>query len=256
MHKDASALRKLGDDCYKAGLYSEAVEHFKEYIWVNPNDPAGHHGLGMAYGQLGQFAQAIDPFLRALRLGPEFAEVYDRLGTVYSELEQHDNAATAFRNAVRLEPGNANHHCSLATSYLRLNKPAEAMHSAREALRLNPNSADAYLQLGCALHCDSDTFAEAAAAYHKTLQLQPDQFIALGNLGDVNLQMGRLEEAEDAFIRAGNINPNDPKLHALLGQVYLRLKKRDKALSELEILKRLDPSKAQELSKSLNQSPD
>jgi Flp pilus assembly protein TadD len=68
--------------------------------------------------------------------------------------------------------------------------------------------------------------------------------------------MGRLEEAEEAFIRAGNINPNDPKLHALLGQVYLRLKKRDKVLSELEILKRLDPSKAQELSKSLNQTPD
>jgi Flp pilus assembly protein TadD len=69
MHKDASALRKLGDDCYKAGLYSEAVEHFKEYIWVNPNDPAGHHGLGMAYGQLGQFAQAIRSILASTEVG-------------------------------------------------------------------------------------------------------------------------------------------------------------------------------------------
>jgi tetratricopeptide (TPR) repeat protein len=256
MPKDANAVWKLGDDCYKAGRYAEAVEHFREYIWANPNDPAGHHSLGLAYCQLGEFAQAIDPFLRALRLGTEFAEVYHTLGTVYSELEQHDNAANAFQNAVRLEPDNADNHCSLATSYLMLNKPTEAMHSAKEALRLNPNSADAYLHLGCALHYDSGTFAEAAAAYQKALQLQADQFIALGNLGAVSLQMGRLEEAQDALIRAVNINPNDSKLHALLGQVYLRLNKQDKALSELEILKRLDPSKARELSKSLNQTPD
>jgi Flp pilus assembly protein TadD len=210
----------------------------------------------MAYCQLGEFAQAIDPFLRALRIGPEFAEVYQRLATVYSELEQHDNAASAFQNAVRLEPDNADNHCSLATSYLKLNKPAEAMHSAKEALRLNPESAEAYLCLGCALHYDSETFAEAAAAYQKALQLQPDQFIALGNLGDVNLQLGRLEEAQDALIRAGNINPNDSKLHALLGLVYLRLNRRDDALSELEILKRLDPAGAKELSRSLNQRPD
>jgi Flp pilus assembly protein TadD len=110
--------------------------------------------------------------------------------------------------------------------------------------------------LGCALHRDPETFAEAAAAYQRALQLQPDQFIALGNLGDVSLQMGRLEKARDALIKAGRINPNDSKLHALLGQVCLRLNRRDEALSELEILKLLDPAKAKELSMSLNQSLD
>jgi tetratricopeptide (TPR) repeat protein len=87
MHKDASALWKLAVDCYKAGRFREAVDQFQEYIWANPNDPAGHHSLGMAYCQLGEFAQAIDPFMRSLSLGPEFAEVYHTLGTVYSELE-------------------------------------------------------------------------------------------------------------------------------------------------------------------------
>jgi tetratricopeptide (TPR) repeat protein len=256
MGKDARALWKLGNDCYKAGRYAEALEHFQEYIWANPNDPAGHHSIGMTYCQLSRFAESVDPFLRALRIGPEFADVYHTLGTVYSELQQHDNAASAFQNAIRLKPDNMDSHCGLATSFLALHKPADAMKSAREALSLNPDSAEAYLLLGCALHFDSETFAEAAAAYQKTLELQPDQFIALGNLGDVNLQMGKLEEAQDALIRAGNINPNDAKLHALLGQVYLRLNKRDDALSELEILKRLDPSKARELSHSLNQSPD
>jgi protein O-GlcNAc transferase len=163
---------------------------------------------------------------------------------------------SAFQNAARLEPDNGDNHCSLATSFLKLNKPAEAISSAEEALRLKPNSAEAYLLLGCALHCDPKTFTQAAAAYQRALQLQPDKFIALGNLGDVSLQMGRFEEARDALIKAGEINPTDSKLHALLCQVCLRLNRQDEALSELEILKRLDPAKAEELSTSLNQSPD
>jgi tetratricopeptide (TPR) repeat protein len=77
----------------------------------------------------------------------------------------------------------------------------------------------------------------------------------LGNLGDVNLQMGRLEEAQDALIKAEKIDSNDAKLRALLGRVYLKLEKREEALRELEILKSLDPSKAEELSRSLDQTP-
>jgi len=253
--KNAAACWELGEKYFKSRRFKEAVEQFQSYIWLNPNDPAGHHSLGMAYCELGDFAQAVDPFLRALRLGPEFAEVYHSLGLVYSELHQHENAVRAFQNAIRLEPGSADNHCSLATSYLQLHRPAEAIQSAKEALRLNPDSADAYLQLGCALHFDPETFVEAIAAYQKSLELEPGQFMALANLGDVNLQMGRIEEARDCLIRAGDITPNDPKLHNLLGQVYLRLGRRDEALREHEILKSLDPMLADALAKSLKGRP-
>src|SRR6266853_2065513 len=253
--KNAAACREVGEKYFKSRRFKEAVEQFQEYIWLNPNDAAGHHSLGMAYCELGDFAQAVDPFLRALRLGPEFAEVYHSLGLVYSKLEQHEKAVRAFQDAIRLEPDSADNHCRLATSYLQLQRPAEAIQSAKEALRLKPDSADGYLQLGCALQCDSETFVEATAAYRKSLELEPDQFVALANLGDLNLQIGRIEEARDFLVRAGNINPNDPKLHHLLGQVYLRLGRRDEALREREILKSLDPALSDALAKSLNGEP-
>jgi tetratricopeptide (TPR) repeat protein len=250
--KNVAACWELGQEHFKSRRFREAVEQFQEYIWLNPSDPAGHHSLGMTFCELGEFRQAIDPFLRALRLGPEFAEVYRTLGEVYSELKQHDDAVDAFQNAVRLEPDNAENYCGLATSYLQLHRPAEAMHSARKALRLKPDSADAYLQLGCALHFDPKTFPEAAAAYRESLKLQPNQFLALANLGDVNLQIGRIEEAKDCFLQAANINPNDPKLHHLLGRAYLQLGMRDDALRECEILKHLDAALASALANSLN----
>jgi len=43
----------------KLHRFREAAEQFQEYIWLNPNDPAGHHSLGMSYCKLGEFALAI-----------------------------------------------------------------------------------------------------------------------------------------------------------------------------------------------------
>ncbi len=250
--KNAEERWRLGEEYFKGRRFKEAVEQFQEYIWLNPSEPAGHHSLGAAYCELGEFAQAIDPFLRALRLGPESSEVYHNLGLAYSELQQHKNAASAFQSAIRLEPDKAEYCCRLASSYLHLNKPTEAVQSAQEALRLKPDSADAYLQFGCGLHCDSKTFVEAAAAYQKSLALEPGQFVALANLGDVNLQLGRVEEARDCLVLAGNINPKDPRLHHLLGQVYLRLGRLDDARRENDVLKSLDPGLADVLAKSLD----
>jgi tetratricopeptide (TPR) repeat protein len=186
-----------------------------------------------------------------LRLSPAFAEGYYRLGKIYSELERHDEAASPFQSAIRLDPENVTSYCALAELFLEQNNPADAVAPAKEAVRLNPDLADADLLLGCALHYAPGKFAEAAAAYEKSLQLQGDQFVALGNLGDLYLEMGKLEQAQDALIRARNINPNDPKLHALLGEAYRRANKREDALVELEILKRLDPSRAEQLPKSV-----
>lgn len=250
--KNAALCWELGEKYYQSRRFRESVEQFQEYIWLNPTDPAGHHSLAMTYCQLGEFAQAVEPFLRAIKLGPEFGEVYRSLGLVYCELQQHENAARAFQNATRLEPDNPENHCGLATSYLQLARPTEAIQSVKEALRLKPDSADAYLLLGCGLHYNPETFIEAYAAYQKSLELKPNQFLALANLGDVNLQTGRIEEARGYLVQAGNINPNDPKLHHLLGQVYLRLDRRDDALREHEILESLDATLANEFAKSLN----
>jgi tetratricopeptide (TPR) repeat protein len=256
--ENGAAHYELGDIYYKMHSFREAVGRLQESIRLRPKDPAGHHALGMTYCELGEFALAVEPFLRALRIGPEYGEVYNRLGIVYTELRQHEkaaeafqNAIRAFQNAIRLEPRSAEHQCGLATAQSQLQRWTEAIQSAREALRLKPDSADGHLCLGCVLH-GIERFDEAAAEYRKSLELTPGQFVALANLGDAYLQMGMLHEAKNAFVNAGAIDMKDPKLHRLLGEVYVKLGSKDDACREHEILKVLDPTLAEELGKLLN----
>jgi hypothetical protein len=54
------------------------------------------------------------------------------------------------------------------------------------------------------------------------------------------------------LIQAEKINSSDPKLHHVLGEVYLKLGKRDEASREHEILTLLDRTLADALAKSFN----
>jgi Flp pilus assembly protein TadD len=54
------------------------------------------------------------------------------------------------------------------------------------------------------------------------------------------------------LIQAEKINSNDPKLHHMLAEIYLKLGRRDEATREHEILTRLDRVLADALAKSLN----
>jgi tetratricopeptide (TPR) repeat protein len=101
-----------------------------------------------------------------------------------------------------------------------------------------------------------DTLAEAAAAYQKSLELNPEQFEALLNLGDAYLQLGRVEEARDILTRAGTVNSEDSNLHHSFGELYLKLGMRDEAYRELEVLRRLDRSLADALAKLLVVPPN
>ena len=131
-----------------------------------------------------------------------------------------------------------------------MEKVPEAVTAAKEGVRLAPLSADAYLCLGLALH-SPENFSDAAPAYQKSLELDPDQFESRANLGDVCLQLDRTEEAIDALRQAAKIKPNDVKVHFLLAQCYLKAGNRDDALREYGIVKRLDSSVAEDLAKSM-----
>jgi tetratricopeptide (TPR) repeat protein len=89
------------------------------------------------------------------------------------------------------------------------------------------------------------------AAYEKSLELGPPQFETLANLGDAYHELGRLDDAKNALVRARNMNPTDAKLRRLLGQVYFELGMKDEAIAEHEALKQIDPQLAEKLEEIL-----
>jgi Flp pilus assembly protein TadD len=86
---------------------------------------------------------------------------------------------------------------------------------------------------------------QAAEAYRKSLEANPDNIWGYRQLGTLYLRQGRYLESLDAFLKAQTTNPDNPLLLTHLGSVMCRLKRYGEAIPHLRQAVRLGPQFAE-----------
>src|SRR5262249_25703016 len=122
--------------------------------------------------------------------------------------------------------------------------PLEATGFYRVAVAVRPNSSAAYNNLGLFL-TSLKRFDEAAEASQKAVRLAKNA-PTLNNLGTALGARGRLAEAEAAYRRAIEIDPNYSPAYNNLGTILLHLKRLDEAAEAYDraVQTRRDPGYA------------
>jgi tetratricopeptide (TPR) repeat protein len=140
------------------------------------------------------------------------------IGMHYAESGMHRMSIEAFKQAIRLKPDLAEAHYNLGIVYGKgLGKYKEAIEAFKQAIRIKPNHAEAHLNLG-QIYFALEMHKEALEAYKQAIRIKPDYVIA----------------------------------HSSLGLMYLLNNDRESALEQYELLKELDPKKADELLNLIN----
>lgn len=88
--------------------------------------------------------------------------------------------------------------------------------------------------------------------YRKAIELKPDSFVALANLGCVHLELGQWKDAVALLKRAAELSPDSADIHDFLGAAYFKSGDREKAIEELSHVQRLKPEFQGELHKLLD----
>ena len=114
---------------------------------------------------------------------------------------------------------------------------AEASSSSSTDVRKQLNEARAALAL--------KDFDAAATKYDTVLKLEPDNVVALSNLGVIRYKQGRLDEAEQNLRQAVAAAPNESSTRSLLGVVYFRKGLIEESFNELTRAVALDPRNAE-----------
>jgi len=84
-------------------------------------------------------------------------------------------------------------------------------------------------------------YAEAEKKYLQVLKLDDKNVFTLANLGAIQLQQDRIEDAEASLKRALSEDPNDTRAVSLWGYLKFRQEKFDEALDALSRAAQLDP---------------
>ncbi|KAL1202434.1 TPR repeat-containing thioredoxin TTL2 [Cardamine amara subsp. amara] len=89
---DAEEVKRIGNEKFKKGCFTEALKLYDRAIELSPNNPTYHSNRAAALSSLGQIGEAVNECVEAIRLDPKFARAHHRLATLLLRLGQVDNA--------------------------------------------------------------------------------------------------------------------------------------------------------------------
>ncbi|HWQ29156.1 MAG TPA: tetratricopeptide repeat protein, partial [Dehalococcoidia bacterium] len=126
--------------------------------------------------------------------------------------------------------------------------PAQAAFDEARAKELeallatDPANQDALFELG-EMNFQAGRYEEAITWFTKLVEVDPKNVHALTDIGTANFNLGRPDEAKTYWLRALEVNPDDAQVHYNLGFLYANVEPRDlaAAIAEWEKVIELDP---------------
>jgi len=126
----------------------EALYHYNQAIFINPDYPEAYNNRANIYTNTGRYQDALDDFNKSIRMNPSYANTYNGRGTVYSRLGQYQQALNDFGKAITLYPDHANAHHNRGIIYAGLNKLQLAINDFNQAIKLKGDESDYFFCRG------------------------------------------------------------------------------------------------------------
>ncbi|HEY0545209.1 MAG TPA: tetratricopeptide repeat protein [Pyrinomonadaceae bacterium] len=206
---DERAQFQLGGYYFGQQDYSQAIEHYKKATELNSSYSPVYNILGYAYRQNNDFANAEQAFKKYIELIPNDPNPYDSYAELLLKMGKYEDAITQYRKALSIDPHFVNSHFAIAAALSYLGKPDEATAELQKITDGARNDGDRRTALfgQAVVDADSGKLDKAVADMDKEYAVAEkindvaNMTADLQNKGTILLEMGKYDEAKDAFDR-------------------------------------------------------
>jgi tetratricopeptide (TPR) repeat protein len=260
------AHSNLGAAFVRLGRYDEAITEYRTAVEAEPKNATFQFNLGLAYYKSAQIPPAAGAFAAVLTLQKDHLNARLLLGDCYLQMGRFqdtidalalwedsygDSAAFAYIlgsalvETDRLDQGqrlidrifskgdSAEAHLLMATVHLRRTDNPAALEELQKAATINPKLPLVHSLMGRALLRTGDQ-AGAAKAFATELTINPNDFQANLEIGDLRKREQRFDEAEPYIRRALRMRPQDPTARFSLAGLHVSRGETDQARIVLE----------------------
>ena len=212
--------------------YSEAVTAFQNAITLDSDFAAAHYNLGLAYLKMEAYPRAVSSLEKTIALEPNHTAAYHALALSYLGQQELGKARDAAREALKID---ANYQPArslleaIDPSFIPMPSP-----STTEVQNVTPpepepepsvssqpdakSSHETHHELGIA-YLDAKMHTEAITEFKKAIDIDPDFVAAHISLGTVYLEIGQLDDAENAAKVALRIDADSESARQLLDDI-------------------------------------
>jgi tetratricopeptide (TPR) repeat protein len=228
-----SEVFRQASEAMQRGNLNVAGDGFEAAANAAPAFAEAHFNLGLVREEQGRFDEAIASFQKALAVKPRMHGANLFLGIAYFRLNQLDKALAAVQKETASFPKIAPAWMWLGVVRLAQDKPEEAADALDRAAKLAPDDTDVLYHRGRAHLLVSKN------SYAKMFKTDPKSWRVHQVLAQANAEADRHTDAVVEYLAAIKLAPTQPSLHEELGAEYRSLGKVQEAeesfLRELEL---------------------
>jgi tetratricopeptide (TPR) repeat protein len=163
-------------------------------------------------------------------------------GTELHNQGKYNEAILKYKEALDIDNKSTLANYELSFTYFTINQYHEAIYYSKKVVKQNKeNLLQAYVILGSALDLEGKS-KEAIKTYEKGLKKYPSSNLLNYNLALTLYNIGDLDKAKDAAIKAIVARPNHGSSHLILASIMIDKNERIKALLPLYYFLMLEPN--------------
>src|ERR1700729_18380 len=239
----------LADLYFKIGRIREAVTAAQDQVGKHPDDIEAHALLGKVYlrslgdmqsPQSGQMLQlAIGEYEKLAQLKPDDVETHLLLGQLYGLNHDSAKAEAQFKLAQGIDANSEEVALNMARLYSEQGDATRAA-DVLNAIPVDDRSPRIEFALGASYE-QLKKNKEAVAAYHRALDMDPDNLDTERALSNALLNDGQLDEALKVLNSIVATEPQDAQSQIRISEIQRRQGNYDDALKTLDKAKPLAP---------------
>lgn len=247
--------QQIGDELaeiyYQAQRIRDAVVEAQSILTKDPDNLPARRLLARIYvrtlgdlsntaGQRDTLAHAAEQYREIVRLDPTDVDAALWLARLYRLENEQDNAEAVLQALLSREPANENGVEQLTQLLLDEGKSQEAISSLQGILQRAPTP-KLWELLGDAYNQTHD-LPNAEQAYRKATESEPDDINNRKALAQTLLSEEKFPEALEQFQRLSQMDADDPDNYLRLAEIYRQLKELDKAEQNILLAKQHAPN--------------
>jgi tetratricopeptide (TPR) repeat protein len=245
----------IGTNSLRQDKLPAAISYYKKEQQTHPSATTMVQ-IGKVYADMGKVDSATYAYEKAIEIDTKNASAYMRLGHLYKDSGDITKAIKYTTSGVNLDPENLDYKYFMGSLLLLNGEPKASIPFFRSVTNkrswhywAHHNLGQAYFRIGST--AEGQRFMDKAKELQKCIQevenwrnlanMNPDQFMLWVNLGNSLNNMGRMEEAKDAFLVALSLKPMNFALQNNIANLCLMIGDTNQAIVRYEAILSMDP---------------
>jgi tetratricopeptide (TPR) repeat protein len=133
----------LGNDAYRKGDFSTAIEYFEKAIELDPSNTVYYYNCAISYRDNENFESALAYANKTIALEDTDISHYLLRGGIYSRKKDYNLAIKDYSYAIQLDPTKKEFYLNLGAMYEKTKQYTEALEAYHKAFALDNQYADA-----------------------------------------------------------------------------------------------------------------